>query len=159
MDFRPPAPCGRREYEIMGRIPTCLSRRQVIIDRVRLGGLYYFYSKKYFLLTFCRSAFLLPVPCILRRRAAGALRFCLAAERIIREGTRQGDALFPRASPLQKQSAGLFLNSPPARGIVSGVFRRLRTATRGSSRLPARSALLSLQFHSVPRGFSSDRGL
>ena len=63
-------------------------------------------------------------------RHAGALRFCLAAERIIRGGTRHCAALFPRASPLQKQSTGLFLNSPPARGIASGVFRRLRTETR-----------------------------
>ena len=46
--------------------------------------------------------------------------------------TLSGRHLFPRASPLQKQSTGLFLNSPPARGISSGVFRRLRTATRDS---------------------------
>ena len=55
----------------------------------------------------------------------------------------QGDALFPRASPLQKQSTGLFLNSPLAEGLLLKVFRALRSATRGSeSRLPARSALL-----------------
>ena len=52
-------------------------------------------------------------------RHAGALRFCLAAERLVREGTRQGDALFPRASPLQKQSTGLFLNSPLAEGLLT----------------------------------------
>ena len=84
-------------------------------------------------------------------RHTAALRFCLTAESLARGGTRQGDALFPRASSLQKQSTGLFLNSPPARGIVSGVFRRLRTATRGSSRLPARSALLSLRLRGVHR--------
>ena len=31
----------------------------------------------------------------------------------------QGDALFPRASPLQKQSTGLFLNSPLAERFVT----------------------------------------
>ncbi len=52
-------------------------------------------------------------------RFVEAFRFCLAAERIIRGGTRQGDALFPRASPLQKQSTGLFLNSPLAEGLLT----------------------------------------
>ena len=45
----------------------------------------------------------------------------------------QGDALFPRASPLQKQSTGLFLNSPLAEGLLLKVFRALRSATRGSA--------------------------
>ena len=31
--------------------------------------------------------------------------------------TRQRDALFPRASPLSKQSTGLFLDSPLAEGL------------------------------------------
>ena len=52
-------------------------------------------------------------------RFTAALRFCLAAERSIRGGTQQGDALFPRASPLQKQSTGLFLNSPLAEGLLT----------------------------------------
>ena len=52
------------------------------------------------------------------------LCFCLAAERIIRGGTRQGDALFPRASPLQKSPTGAFLNSPLAEGFLTlGVSR------------------------------------
>ncbi len=48
-------------------------------------------------------------------RAAAALRFCLTAE-------RQGDALFPRASPLQKSPTGAFLNSPLAEGFRPECF-------------------------------------
>ena len=55
-------------------------------------------------------------------RFIAVFRFCLTAERIIRGGTRQGDALFPRASPLQKQSTGLFLNSPLAEGFRPEYF-------------------------------------
>ena len=43
--------------------------------------------------------------------------FCLTAERLIRGGTKQGDALFPRASPLKKSPTGAFFNSPLAEGF------------------------------------------
>ena len=43
----------------------------------------------------------------------------------------KGDALSCRASPLKKQSTGLFFNSPLAERLRVGEFRRLRTATKG----------------------------
>ena len=42
----------------------------------------------------------------------------------------KGHALSCRASPLQKQSTGLFLNSPLAERLRVGEFRTLRSATR-----------------------------
>ena len=56
--------------------------------------------------------------------------------------TLSGRHLSCRASPLQKQFTGLFLNSPLAERFSCKSFRALRSATKGSSRLPARSALL-----------------
>ena len=44
----------------------------------------------------------------------------------------QGDALFPRASPLPKQSSGLFWNSPLAEGFLRLVSLASQ-ATRGSA--------------------------
>ena len=43
----------------------------------------------------------------------------------------KGHALSCRASPLQKQSTGLFLNSPLAERLRVGEFRSLRRATKG----------------------------
>ena len=85
-------------------------------------------------------------------RFVEAFRFCLAAERLIRGGTRQGDALFPRASPLQKSPTGAFLNSPLAEGLLTLEVSRSAERDRGAeSRLPARSALLSLRLRGVHR--------
>ena len=42
---------------------------------------------------------------------------CLPAAVNFNDDRYKWDALFPRASPLQKQSTGLFLNSPLAEGF------------------------------------------
>jgi len=61
--------------------------------------------------------------------------FCIKTE----EHKDLGDALYRRASPLQKQSTGLFLNSPLAELPPDEVFRRLRTTTKA---LPLETASL-----------------
>ena len=71
-------------------------------------------------------------------RFIAVFRFCLAAERLMRGGTRQGDALFPRASPLQKQSTGLFLNSPLAEGLLTLEVSRSAERDRGAAPGPRR---------------------
>ena len=71
-------------------------------------------------------------------RFIAVFRFCLAAERLVRGGTRQGNALFPRASPLQKQSTGLFLNSPLAEGLLTLEVSRSAERDRGAAPGPRR---------------------
>ena len=83
----------------------------------------------------------------------------LTATRIIRGGTRQGDALFPRASPLQKSPTGAFFEFTPCGGISSGVFRRLRTATRTLSSTCKPLKRLDLNFPFCSLRLFSERGL
>ena len=71
-------------------------------------------------------------------RAAAALRCRLTATRLIRGGTRQGDALFPRASPLQKSPTGAFLNSPLAEGLLTLEVSRSAERDRGAAPGPCR---------------------
>ena len=75
--------------------------------------------------------------------------------RTISSWSIQSDALFPRASPLKKQSTGLFFWFTPCRGIQAMRFRTLRSATRALPSTCKPFQRLERNFYSLKRPINS----